>query len=187
MNAIVNFFSFRGLSIRQRLPLLICALLLTIIVAFGFAAYYGIKKAEMTMGSERLASVTNELSAMLSQSTNGFVKQSNGIAENDTIKSVLASSDTTLRDDALLKLKATRKDSTATLVEIVDSSFNPILSYSEDDSSTIKPLLQIQGSFATVSSLHRNIVGNIYSVNNRLYSFAVAPIAEKQKLIGYLV
>ena len=43
-------FSFRNLSLRQQLPLLICLLLLTLILLFGAISYIGISRATLGIG-----------------------------------------------------------------------------------------------------------------------------------------
>jgi len=62
-------FSFRGLSIQQRLPLLICILLCSVILTFSFASYYGVKKATLEMGKKRVRSLADQLGTMLSESS----------------------------------------------------------------------------------------------------------------------
>ena len=84
-------FPLRGLSIQQRLPLLICALLLAVIFSFGFASYYAVRKAAMEVGKERLRTLTNELGSMFSVSTRSLVDSIKKAADNDTIRQCLAS------------------------------------------------------------------------------------------------
>src|ERR1700722_17433103 len=57
-------FSFRNLSLRQQLPLLICLLLLTLILLFGAISYVGISRATLGIGKERLRTLTQQLSSM---------------------------------------------------------------------------------------------------------------------------
>jgi hypothetical protein len=60
-------FSFRNLSIRQQLPLLICLLLLSLILLFGAVSYYGIRSATLGIGQERLRSLSEQLTSMFQQ------------------------------------------------------------------------------------------------------------------------
>ena len=64
-----NRFSFRSLSIQQRLPLLICVLLCSVILTFSFASYYGVKKATLEMGKKRLRTLTDQLGTMFTESS----------------------------------------------------------------------------------------------------------------------
>src|ERR1700749_2871066 len=60
-------FSFRNLSIRQQLPLLICLLLISLIVVFGAISYLGIRSATLGIGQERLRSLTEQLTSLFQQ------------------------------------------------------------------------------------------------------------------------
>src|ERR1700730_9987902 len=60
-------FSFRNLSIRQQLPLLICLLLLSLILSFGAVSYFGVRRATLGIGQERLKSLTEQLASLFGQ------------------------------------------------------------------------------------------------------------------------
>src|ERR1700722_6272919 len=60
-------FSFRNLSIRQQLPLLICLLLISLILLFGAVSYIGIRRATLGAGQERLRSLTGQLASLFQQ------------------------------------------------------------------------------------------------------------------------
>src|SRR5712691_1037452 len=53
------------LSIRQKLPLLICALLLAVMGSFSWAAYRGVRRAAIATAGERLSSVSQQLAGLL--------------------------------------------------------------------------------------------------------------------------
>jgi len=174
------------LSIRQRLPLLICALLLCVIIAFAFAAYYVIRNAEVAMGKERLASVCDQLSSMLSKSTTADITATKLTADNDTIRRCVASGGTLLHDEAVNILKATVKDSSNSMDELVDTHFSSILRYSRENeglqtklNSLLKPL--------DPSAFDAGLVGKIFTVDSSMYCPVVVPVTEKEKTIGYLV
>ncbi len=175
------------LSIRQRLPLLICALLLCVIVAFAFAAYYGIRKAEMAMGTERLTAVSNQLSGMLSQSTNNLVKITKTTADNDTIRRFMGSGGALIKDEALNVLKGTVKDSTNTLIELVDTHFSSTLKYSKEKEELQNKLSNILKPSGPSVDFGTGLVGKIYAIDSSMYCPVVVPVKDKEKTIGYLV
>src|SRR6266446_2028147 len=88
--------SFRGLSIQQRLPLLICVLLCSIILTFGFASYYGVKKATLEMGKKRLRTLTDQLGAMFTESSKALNTLTLAITRKDTIRKCVHSRGTEL-------------------------------------------------------------------------------------------
>ena len=76
----------RGLSIQQRLPLLICILLLSMMITFSLISYQGVKKAALKSGRERLLSLTSQLSTMFSQSMQNFVTVTRTTANQPSVK-----------------------------------------------------------------------------------------------------
>ncbi len=63
-----SYIPFSWLSIQQRLPLLICILLLSVGLVFGWLAEIGVRKAAMEMGTERLGELTRQLGTLFGQS-----------------------------------------------------------------------------------------------------------------------
>ncbi len=180
-------FSLRGLSIRQRLPLQICALLLCIIIGFSFASYYTVKKAVLEMGRERLRSVTNQLASILSQSTASLITSIKTSAGNDTIRQCLASGGKEFHIEVLDALKRLRKDSTTALLELVDSNYLSVLSYSEEKEDLRKKLSSISESDSLFVGPNSSMVGKIYAIDTSMYFPVIAQVTDKKQIIGYLV
>ncbi len=82
-------FSFRRLSIRQQLPLLICLLLLTVILLFGSISYIGIRRAAEGIGQERLRTLTEELSSMFRQQARTMSTATQAAANKEEIVNYL--------------------------------------------------------------------------------------------------
>ena len=99
INTWSNRFSFRGLSIQQRLPLLICVLLCSIILTFSFASYYGVKEATLEMGKKRLRSLTDQLGTMFTESSKALNTLTLAIVRKDTVKKCVQSRGTELRTE----------------------------------------------------------------------------------------
>src|SRR5579863_4872775 len=77
--------SFRDLSFQQRLPLLICVLLCSVILTFSFASYYGVRKMTLEMGKKRLRIVSDQLANMLTESSKSLISLTLVVARHDTI------------------------------------------------------------------------------------------------------
>src|SRR5688572_9772982 len=104
-------FPLRGLSYQQRLPLLICVLLLCIIVTFGWTSYLGVKKAALKAGQDRLLSLTGQLSSMFSESSQNYLTNIRTTAAQDTIKKFLLSNGKEFRHQSLTALQKLHRDS----------------------------------------------------------------------------
>ena len=177
--------TFRDLSIQQRLPLLICILLCSVIVTFGFASYYGVKKATLEMGTKRLHTLTDQLSAMLTASSTKLYTISLAVARQDTIKKNVQSRGTELRTEALEILNNLRKDSSWVLLELLDSNKSPVLWTGNKGTEAKLSLDTIFSSLRVGPDSCK--VGKIYAAGDSMYYPVVTSIVDKKLVIGYLV
>ncbi|MGH9424957.1 MAG: HAMP domain-containing protein, partial [Terriglobia bacterium] len=84
-------FSLSRLSIKHRLPLLIGALLLGLIVASTWASYREVKHSAREVGNERLERLTHQLANMFQQSVSNIVNKTSTAANDPAIKAFLLS------------------------------------------------------------------------------------------------
>ena len=118
---------FPRLSIRQRLPLLICALLLTIIFVFGFTSQIGVKKAALRIGNERLQSLSDQLSTIFGGTAHIAISSTYATANKPAIKKYLLSNGKDSAAQTLKLLEALRTDSLYEQVELRNSDKVEIL------------------------------------------------------------
>ncbi len=180
-------FSLRGLTIQQRLPLLICTLLLCVIIGFSLASYYSVRNSAMGMGRERIRSLANQLGSMLSQSTTSLLTSIKKTADNDTLRQCLVSGGKQLHTEALDILKRTRRDSTNVLIELLDPNSLSVLSYSEAEKDLQNKLSRIWKPATEPAGSNADKVEKMFGVNNSTYFPTVATITDKKQIIGYLV
>ena len=176
----------RGLSIRQRLPLLICLLLLLVILTSGLASYYYIRKASAETGKERLSSLVSQLNSLLSQSTASMISAIKKNADNDTIQLYALMQDAGLRDSAFQHIKKMRTDSTVVLVELLDVNLEPVLQYSEAGSKLQERLhgIVLEGRARMPA---QGKVEKMYSLNGSIYFPVIVPVNHHKNPAGYLV
>ena len=186
INTWSNRFSFRGLSIQQRLPLLICVLLCSVILTFSFASYYGVKKATLEMGKKRLRSLTDQLGTTLFTESNKTLNTLIlAVVKKDTVKKFVQSRGTELRTEALEILNKLRKDSTWCLVELLDSGKTPIL---RSGNEKVEAKLSLHTIFSSLTVEPDSCkTGKIYAIGDSIYYPVVATVTDKKQVIGYLV
>ena len=93
---------WRGsLSIQYKLPLLICALLLGVVVMSSWAAYRGVRSSAFAAARERLENVSNQLASLLQASAGQVGAAVAKAAANDTIRRFLETPNETTRLDAI--------------------------------------------------------------------------------------
>src|ERR1044072_2490798 len=116
-----------SLKIQQRLPLLICILLLTVIVAFGWISYIGIKDTALKLGSERLTTLTQQLSGMFQQSAKVFTTATRKTATQNAIVKYLQSEGKDSATEALKALEKLRIDPLSYLVQLLNAKKEDVL------------------------------------------------------------
>ena len=177
---------FPRLSIRQRLPLLICALLLTIIFVFGFTSQIGVKKAALRIGNERLQSLSDQLSTIFGGTAHIAISSTYATANKPAIKKYLLSNGKDSAAQTLKLLEALRTDSLYEQVELRNSDQVEILNSIKSGvhiTVNIDPLL----SMTSRAKPDSGRVGKLYKVDTSVYYPIMATVIEDKKLIGYVV
>jgi signal transduction histidine kinase len=177
-------FSFRGLSIQQRLPLLICVLLLSIIVTFSYISYVGVKDSALKTGKERLRSLSDQLSGMLSQSAQSTLTASRTAASQEAIKKSIQTGDPESNIESLDILRKLRSDTTWVLAELVNTNLQPVLRSSKD---SLQSAGKFDSLFAASMQSDSASIGKIYQLNNAMYYSVRVPVIDNKQVIGYLV
>jgi len=111
-----------GLSIQQRLPVLICVLLLFIIAGFSCMSYLGVKEASLKTGRERLSSLAGQLSAMFQQSTHTVITATHTAANQDAFKRYFQSTEAASVDTARAALQKLLLDTSFQQIELLDAN-----------------------------------------------------------------
>ncbi|MFN2531331.1 MAG: PAS domain-containing sensor histidine kinase [Pyrinomonadaceae bacterium] len=93
------------LSIKVRLPLLMGALLLTVIAASTWSAYQGVRQSELDSARERLQSLTEQLSALLQQSAASIASRTETAANESVIRSYVDQLSSDSKQDAAVAIK----------------------------------------------------------------------------------
>ena len=179
------FYPFKRLSIQQKLPLLICILLLSAILIFSLATYYGLKKATIAIGKDRLQTLTNQLSSMLAQSAQSVIVIIHATAEQNTVKECLRSGGKEFHKEVVESLDKLHRDSTWVLTELLDANGMPLL---RSDKSTIDVKVSIKDVLASTNvGPGISKVGKIYNVKGTMYCPAITAVTDKGHTIGYII
>jgi signal transduction histidine kinase len=179
-------FSFRNLSIRQQLPLLICLLLLSLILLFGAVSYYGIRSATLAIGQERLRSLTGQLTSMFQQNARTMLNITQTSANQVGVSGA---------KEVFQKIM---QDTLTARVELLDTSGNIVSAESRTGPGKFKPAPNrndlsgpIEHSVVAgeITAKHRdsNFVGKFYLLGDSIYYPIIATITADQKAAGFLV
>ena len=181
-------FSLSRLSIKQRLPLLIGALVLGVLVASTCASYFGVKRSALEVGNERLEHVTQQLAGMLQQSAGNTADKTSAAANDPAIRSYLRSPATNPQSgvEAVLQQFMLPKDPSFLRIELWNADRLRLLTLPEDLSEMPDDLeteFNHSGSGPSFSA-----IGAFRVLTDSIaYPVVVAVRSDGQKLIGYLV
>jgi len=181
-----GYFSFRGLSIQQRLPLLICILLLSIVIIFSWASYFGVKRAALNIAKDRLHVLTKQLGSMSEQSATAVINASRALGNNVSIKEYLKSGGKDSAEQSFQALKNTRYDSSWVYTELSDLYGKPVLRSVRIHKEYLAPLLDsiLATAFTPMDSFK---VGKIYFVHDTMYYPIITAVTDNNHSLGYLV
>jgi len=173
------------LSIEQRLPLLLCMLLLCVILAFSWISYLGVRKADLAVGRERLHTLTKQLSLMFQQSTNNMATATHTMANQEAVKKYLRSGGKESGMETLLLMQTLNRDTQSVSVELLDANRVSML-----DTAKWKIHLKINIDSLLVglaASHDTSWVGKIYAQGDSMYYPVIAKTLDKNQTIGYIV
>jgi signal transduction histidine kinase len=175
--------TMRGFSIQQRLPLLICVLLLSVMITFSWVSYFNVKKEAVRAGKERLRSLGDQLSSLFSQSSQAIIAATRTAARQPSFTEALQKKDTASYHHAHQALQIIRLDSTSILVDLLDKNGNVIVRSGKDS---------IQ-SWVNFAILYKNVkldsgaVGKMQKLRDSIYYPIIGAVTDNHALIGYLV
>lgn len=173
------------LSIRQRLPLLICVLLLFTISVYGFLNYYTLKKAALGVGKVRISLLANQVGTMLGQSAQTIRRTTRATAAQKSIVAYLRTHDEEYRANALEQMDKLHRDSTWVSVELLDTNKQTIL---RSNKSTVHVPVQLSQVLLSTPVMPDSCrIGKFYNINGALYYPTIAGVSDNGKLSGYLV
>lgn len=180
-----NRFPFSGMSIQKRLPLLICILLLSVIVIFSYTSYLGVKDAALRAGTERLQSLTGQVSSMFRQFGEVMLKSTRQTSSQPAVINFLKKPEKEDSIKVLQILDRMEDDTLISLVELFDVNGGKVLTSSRKkveipvNRNNFLPGLSAPAEFGEV--------GKIYLIGNAMYYPVTVTIASDNKIIGYMI
>ncbi|MBS1520248.1 MAG: HAMP domain-containing protein [Bacteroidetes bacterium] len=174
------------LSIRQRLPLLICGLLLFTISIYGLLNYYSLRKAALAIGKVRISLLSNQIGTMLAQQAQAVRRTTRATAAQKSITGYLYTAhNDQYRADALSQMDKLHRDSTWVSVELLDTNKQTVLRSTKSTVHVPVPLSEVLLSTPVMPDSCQ--IGKFYNSNGTLYYPIIAGVSANGKLSGYLV
>ncbi|MES1215967.1 MAG: ATP-binding protein [Bacteroidota bacterium] len=181
-----SFFNLSRLSIQQRLPLLICILLLIVITTFGLVSYLGVKNAALKVGQGRLQTLTDQLSTMLSGNSRLLILSTQIPVGKPAVKKYLLSAGKDSASEALKTLENVRQDTSSVLVQLLNINRTTVLSSAKEGTRLDVSIDSIMPASALVKP-DSGINGKIFVIKGSMYYPVIVSVTDNKKTIGYLV
>ena len=194
-------FSFRPTSIRQQLPLLICTLLLILIAVFGTVTYIAIRRIALSMGQERLRSLTEEFASIYRQAGHKLATATQDAASREEIVNYLstgAAHQQFISSSMPGVLQKVLVDSQMAWIELTDTLGRSLL-YTDsrinaapakrDGATTVAGSIAKPDASEEIRRAKRDsaFVGKLYLSGDSMYYPIIAPVMANQKPVGYLL
>ncbi len=174
----------RGLSLQQRLPLLICILLLCIIIVFSVSSYITVRRSYLEAGRERLSSLSIQLSGLFGQTFQTFLQTARQTANQEELRAYLITGKAEHREAAIREMELLKTDSANMTATLYDVQKKPVLHVAKNDLTDTMPdapgLLQAGIPDA-------GIIGKLYQRHNKIYFPVLHKVTEGPKTVGYLL
>lgn len=185
MKTQTRFFSFRRLSIQQRLPLLICVLLLLTVIVYGLANYYSLRKATLLVGSERLNTITGQMSTSFSQNAEFLLKESNNAAAQSAVIGFITSNGKSFKKETITALNKLHRDSTWVSIQLLGQDLAPVLSADNSVKKMNVDLKEVLLSSGVNADSGK--IGKIYKIDDSIYYPIISTVTDKKQIIGYII
>jgi len=176
--------AIKHLSIRQRLPVVICILLLSVVLSFGIISYLGVRKATLKVGEDRLQALSLQLSGMLSSNAHNIISSANAQANKAAVKKFLLTQGRDSAGEVKMLLDELRKDTSWAEIHLLSPQLRPLLVSSGKPANLRFP---VNGLLSKNSKMDSGRLGKIYSVQGSVYFPVIVPVTENDRTLGYLV
>lgn len=173
---------FRGLSIQERLPLLICVILLSVMLTFALISYFSVRRAAIKVTKERLVSVADQLSNLFTQSAQSVILAASNPVNKQEIRNFFNSGGTESYTEASEVLQGLRKDTQTVMVQLVYPDRKVLLRSELDSFEEKAEFLTLEKNLPLVPG-----IGKLYRSRNNIFYPIIAPVTQGDSAIGYLV
>lgn len=174
----------RGLSLQQRLPLLICILLLCIILVFSISSYITVRRSYLDAGRERLLSLSVQLSSLFGQTFQAFLQTGKQSANKEELRAYLITRKATQQETALRAMRVFQNDSANMTTTLYDAHKIPVLHVAKDNLTGQMP---DDPALLKINIPENGFIGKLYEKKKQIYYPVMYPVREGKETVGYLL
>lgn len=175
----------QGLSLRQRIPILIFLLLGSVITIFSFISYLGFRTLELDSGRIRLINLATHASSIIEESVKDAGNSTLSSIPAETFQYYLKKDSADYKKVSLMLDELLQRDGSSRRIELRDSSMKLLLCVEKGSGSASyenSNLLQ-----ENVSGQMQNHAGKFYQKDSSIYYPIIVPLTENNKPLGFVI
>jgi signal transduction histidine kinase len=171
-------------SLEAKLPLLITALLLGVVVAIVAASYREVRRSAITSATDRLSMVAEQLAAIAAESVVRRMAVLAGVAADPVLADYLETGTAAAQERAVSVLEQLRVAAdTALPLQLWSAARQPVLEANTGRAEEPSLYLEWQTVGATAPD---SGYGSLFHLRGRSYFWVVSPVRVKGEVLGYV-
>ncbi len=176
-----------GMSIQQKLPLLVSGIVLVVIALYSWASYKTVEAASLDVARQRIMALTDQLAQLFDQQVKGDGKAMHTLADDRNLRAYFGPSRGAVKLSALdsvLRKTGPRAEQTMR-AELLDASGAPLLSFPP---GPLERHQELESEIAKASTgPDFAAVGRLRLLNDTLVIPVVAAVLDGTQPVGFIV
>lgn len=175
----------QGLSLRQRIPILIFLLLGSVITIFSFISYLGFRNLELDSGRIRLINLATHASSMIEESIKDAGNSTLSSVPEEAFHYYLKRDSTDYKKVSLLLNESLQQDGSSSRIELRDSSMKLLISVEKAfDTASLENIGLLD---TKVSNRMQNHAGKFYQKDSSIFYPIIVPLMENNTPLGFVI
>ena len=178
--------SMTGMSIQQKLPLMVSGFLLLVIVLYSWASYVTVRAASLDVARQRLISLAGQIAQIYDQNAKTEMKNTHALMNDTAVRRFVESSGRLSVDPAMKIIRSGGRNPELNFrTEILDASGTPLLAI---PNGPLERHEELAGELAKAAvGPDFAAVGRFRLINDTLVAPVVAAVVDGTRPVGYVV
>ncbi len=177
-------FSLRTMSLRQKLPVLICLLLLAVMIIFTLVSYYSVRRVTVNNAKQRLQDISGQMTNAFGQSAQNLYLTYQTIGSREEVRNFLYNKTEDLKPPVLAVMQKLAADSLIASLQLIDATNNTVL---RNTRGLLESKINVDSLSARAISEDTLVIGKLLVIDGQLFHAVKTIIRDKGKIIGHLL
>ena len=177
-------FSLRTMSLRQKLPVLICLLLLAVMIIFTLVSYYSVRRVTVNNAKQRLQDISGQMTNAFGQSALNLYLTYQTIGSREEVKNFLYERTEELKPPVLAVMRKLADDTLIATLQLIDATNSTVL---RNTRGLLESKINVDSLSARAIAEDTLVIGKLLLIDGQLYHAVKTSIRDKGKIIGHLL